>query len=70
MTEVAVSCSACASGLRGAYDLNCVACCARLVISARPSKKHQESMLAAIAGYKDGPTREQVIEAIKQQEMK
>ena len=49
----------------GVYNLKCIACCARLVISARPVKKFQEAMLAAIAMQKGAPEREQILEHIK-----
>ena len=32
----------------GGYDLACLPCCARLVLSARPSREHARGMLAAI----------------------
>ena len=38
---------------------------ARLVISARPVKKFQEAMLAAIAMQKGAPERAQILEYIK-----
>ena len=49
----------------GVYDTTCTACCARLVISARPVKKLQEAMLAAIAMQNGAPTRAQILEYIK-----
>ena len=49
----------------GVYDTTCIACCARLVISARPVKKFQEAMLAAIAMQKGAPERAQILEYIK-----
>ena len=45
--------------------MQCLACCARLVISARPNKRFQEAMLAAIAMQKGAPTRAQILEYIK-----
>ena len=45
--------------------MQCLACCARLVISARPNKRFQEAMLAAIAMQKGAPTRAQILEHIK-----
>ena len=48
--------------LAGAYDLKCVACCARLVKAARPlSSAHQESMLEVIARTRGAPTRKAVL---------
>ena len=34
--------------LHGVYRMDCVDCCARLVLSARPSRPHAGAMLAAI----------------------
>ena len=45
--------------------MQCLACCARLVISARPNKRFQEAMLAAIAMQKGAPERAQILEYIK-----
>ena len=63
------NCDACTSSKEqrwyGVYDATCPACCARLVISARPNKRFQEAMLAAIAMQKGAPEREQILEHIK-----
>jgi len=37
------------------YDRNCITCCARLVESARPSRIHQNAMLAFIERGKHSP---------------
>ena len=50
----------------GGYHFGCVGCCARIVISARPNKRFQESILAAISGYSKSPSRYEIIERIKQ----
>lgn len=50
----------------GGYHFGCVGCCARIVISARPNKRLQESILVAISGYSKAPDRESIIEYIKQ----
>ena len=64
-----MTCAACTSSKEqrwhGVYDTTCIACCARLVISARPNKKFQEAMLAAIAMQKGAPERAQILEYIK-----
>ena len=48
-------CTACASSLRqphsGAYRLHCLDCCARLVLSTRPSREHAAGMLEAIRRF-------------------
>lgn len=49
----------------GGYQMQCVQCCARLVASARPSRPHQEAMLAAIARFPNAPTREAVLDCLK-----
>jgi len=49
----------------GLYALGCVACSARLVLSARPSRLHQESMFASIARTRNAPSRDAVIAALK-----
>lgn len=52
----------------GEYRLNQLCCCARLVISARPSKLRQESMLLVIAEQRhiQAPSRDQVLRAVKE----
>jgi len=48
-------CTACASSLQqshsGAYRLHCLDCCARLVLSTRPSREHAAGMLEAIRRF-------------------
>ena len=64
-----MTCATCQSSneqpWHGVYNLKCIACCARLVISARPNKRFQEAMLAAIAMQKGAPDRAQILEHIK-----
>ena len=48
------------------YTKGCLACATRLVVSARPSRQHQEAMLAYIEEYW-GMDRDEVIEAIQRQ---
>lgn len=47
-----MSCAECESFAtrrwHGTYRMDCLACCARLVLSARPSRPHAGAMLAAI----------------------
>lgn len=47
--------------------MQCLACCARLVQSARPVRALQESMLTAIARYRDAPKRAEVLAEIARQ---
>ncbi len=49
----------------GVYRMHCAQCCARLVASARPSRQHQEAMLAAIARFRGAPTRQEVLERLQ-----
>lgn len=51
----------------GGYQMQCLACCARLVQSARPVRALQESMLTAIARYHDAPKRAEVLAEIARQ---
>lgn len=50
----------------GVYTLTCVKCCARLVVSARPIKAHQEAMLIVIGKVQGAPSRQKVLECIKE----
>ena len=47
------------------YVLACLQCAAALVLSARPSRLHQEAMFAAIARARNAPSRNAVIAEIK-----
>ena len=65
-----MTCTACAqhqaSGIAGGrYDLHCLQCCARLVRSARPMRRKQETMLAVVTRREGRPSRAAVLEAIK-----
>ena len=51
----------------GGYQMQCLACCTRLVQSARPVRALQESMLTAIARYHDAPKRAEVLAEIARQ---
>ena len=48
------------------YVLACLSCAIRLVKSARPSRLHQESMLAAIARSRNAPSRESILAGMKE----
>ena len=60
-----MTCKLCSDEISPVYDLHCVGCCARLVVSARPWKSHQEAMLAVISRFEGAPSREDVINEIK-----
>lgn len=49
----------------GLYMMGCVQCCARLVRSARPLRRAQDGMLAAIARFPGAPKRADVLAALK-----
>lgn len=49
----------------GRYAFSCIDCCARLVASARPLRAMQEAHLAAIARFERSPSREQILEHIR-----
>jgi len=46
--------------------MGCVQCCARLVRSARPLRRAQDGMLAAIARFPGAPKRADVLAALKE----
>lgn len=55
----------CAHAKPDTYDFKCARCCARLVASARPSRKLQEHMLAAIAQFKEAASREEILNILR-----
>lgn len=57
-------CEACSANA-GEYHLTRLCCCVRLVASARPSRKLQEGMLAAIGKFSGAPSREEIIKGLK-----
>ena len=64
-----MSCSACTLTQTrphcGAYRMQCLQCCARLVLSTHPSKPLAAGMLAAIERSKLAPSREAVLQAVR-----
>jgi len=46
------------------YLSSCMSCCVRLVLSARPSRKHQEAMLAYLIRHGKF-TKDEIIDSIK-----
>jgi hypothetical protein len=48
--------------VHGIYQIACLACCARLVASARPARALQEAQLAAIARFRGAPKREDILQ--------
>lgn len=51
--------------LCGSYLMSCVQCCARLVLSGRPLRSHQEGMLAVIQRRSGRPIKADVLQALK-----
>lgn len=45
----------------GTYDLACLGCCARLIMSTHPSKARASAMLAAIVRQPKAPQRDLII---------
>lgn len=58
-----MTCQQCTQG-GGMYHLGCLECCARLVMTTRPSKPRAGTMLAAIARYRGAPEREKITERV------
>ena len=50
---------------RGVYDLACLDCCARLVMSAHPDRRAAGMLMAAIERYKGAPARADVVRAVR-----
>lgn len=46
------------------YNFNCVSCCARLIMSARPSRMHQQRMFTAIEGFKGAPKKQEILNCL------
>lgn len=68
---LAARCPACeAAAARphsGAYRMQCLACCTRLVLSTHPNKKAAAGMLAAIERHRDAPGRDAILECVRQE---
>ena len=70
----ATRCPACASVLSlarkgGRYHFNCVHCCARLIVHARPAKAQQEAHFCAIARLESAPGKDAIVGAIQRGEL-
>lgn len=68
------SCQACdmaaSRQVCGAYRMQCLQCCTRLVLSAHPEKRLAGAMLAAIARAEGAPSRADVLSSVEQELMK
>ncbi len=64
-----MTCKNCLSFLAGetlgGYAFGCLECCARLVVSAHPSKPQAAVMLAAIARFPGAPSRGDILACAK-----
>lgn len=49
--------------------MQCVQCCARLLRSARPLRRAQDALLAAILCHPDAPSRVEIMDALKQHDL-
>lgn len=49
----------------GAYRMQCLECCTRLVLSTHPSKQQAAAMLAAIARFQGAPGRDAILESVR-----
>ena len=63
-------CAACESAkvrpyVGGSYNLACLPCCVRLVLSAYPDKRQASVMLAAIGRFEGGPDRDVVLSEVR-----
>ena len=65
-----MTCPACAHHAShpasGSYAMQCLSCCTRLVASARPLRRAQEALLAAIARQPGAPARAAILQAMKE----
>lgn len=59
-------CELAASGKSGAYDIHCLACCARLVRDSRPNKQRQRAMLAVISRTPGAPSEEDILAKLEE----
>lgn len=50
----------------GGYDFGCLACCARLVLSASPDRKLARAQMAAISRFKGSPKLADVLQCVRQ----
>lgn len=48
------------------YRLTCIDCCARLVLSARPSKEHAVAMLEAVGRHIGSPPRDKILARVRE----
>ena len=49
---------------RGVYDLSCLDCCTRLVMSAHPDRPLARALMASIERNKGEPTKAAVVQSV------
>ena len=49
----------------GRYDMTCLACCTRLVMSTHPDKRQASIMLAAVERQSGNPGRDAVLACVR-----
>lgn len=49
----------------GAYRMQCLQCCTRLVLSTHPDKRQAAVMLAAVGRYPNAPGRDEILGSVR-----
>lgn len=49
---------------RGVYDLSCLDCCTRLVMTAHPNRPLARALMASIERHKGAPTKAAVVQSV------
>lgn len=48
------------------YNMTCVECCARLVVSARKDKAHAMSLLGTALRHRNAPPRDDIMKRVRE----
>lgn len=51
----------------GVYNLNCLDCCTKLIMSAYPNKRVAAVLMESIERHKGAPSRAEVVDSLKKQ---
>ncbi|CAB4139697.1 hypothetical protein UFOVP352_29 [uncultured Caudovirales phage] len=51
--------------ISGIYKAQCIMCCADLMLTAYPSKKHASTLIASLLNFKDAPPKEKILDELK-----
>lgn len=54
----------CGAKVGGWYQASCLECCARLVLTARPSKRHAGCLIGALLRFPGNPGREAILQRV------